>query len=57
MSQYIFTRARLRAIVPDLTAQQEDAIIELYLAAAWRFKNRMIALETENKQLRGGDPE
>lgn len=57
MGQYIFTRARLRAIVPDLTAQQEDAIIELYLAAAWRFKNRMIALEAENKQLRGGDPE
>lgn len=57
MSKYIFTRARLRTIAPDLTAQQEDAIIELYLSAAGRFKRRVLELEAENKTLRGGGSE
>ncbi|MBU5625680.1 hypothetical protein KQI82_01860 [Oscillibacter sp. MSJ-2] len=51
-NSYIFTRSALRAIAPELSAEQESAVIELYLTASYHFKNRMIELESENEELK-----
>ena len=41
----VFTRKALREIAPDLTRKQEDAIIDLYITAVYRFKSRVTDME------------
>ena len=50
MERHIFTRKKLREIVPDLTSEQEDKIIDLYITAAYQIKRREIKAEREQAQ-------
>ena len=52
MNKTFFTRNKLKEIIPNMSSDQEDAVIDMYLTASYAIKNKLVAQEREIEHLK-----